>query len=84
MITTLTDAWREFEECYGSEKPLRTMDELREAIHACGLRYEEIDGMFWGAVFDPTGRAQDAWALNTDLTTDDLAKHYFSITGKSK
>jgi len=43
---------------HGNEKPCRSIDELRDLIHACGLRYEEIDGRFWDAAFD-SGWAPD-------------------------
>jgi hypothetical protein len=81
MATTIRDAYREFEEAHGSEYPIRTEDDLRSLIHACGLRYEEIDERFWEAVFDSAGDGDTsgAWAWNPEVPMSAAMKRYADL-----
>lgn len=50
--TTIRDAYQEFVDLHGSEEPVRTMEELRDYIHERGLRYEQLDEVFWAELFE--------------------------------
>jgi hypothetical protein len=58
--TTIDDAWNYFDSTHLVTSPLRTRDELRDYIHAKGLRYEELDGKFWDELFE------SGWHLGED------------------
>lgn len=70
MFATITDAYAHFEELHGGEHPLRSRDDLRDAIHACDLRYEALDQRFWDAVFD------SGWAYDEAVDVDAVAAAY--------
>lgn len=70
MATTITDAYGTFEDLHGGEHPIRSSDELRDAIHAVGLRYEEIDQRFWDAVFETN------WAYDETVDEDAIVAAY--------
>lgn len=80
MTTTIRDAWQEFETAHGSDYPIRTEDELRDLIHACGLRYEQIDERFWEAVFDTAGSdTAAAWAWSLDVPMSEVVERYAAL-----
>jgi hypothetical protein len=72
QFTTITDVYQYFTECFGTESPARTLDELRDLIHAAGLRYEEIDSRFWDLAFgDVESTFVASWAHGqVDWPTD--------------
>jgi hypothetical protein len=41
--TTIRDVYADFAGRLGDAAPVRTLEELREVIHAAGLRYEDCD-----------------------------------------
>lgn len=42
MARTIDDVWNEFQSLYGSEVPVRNKDQLRAALQAAGVRYEQV------------------------------------------
>lgn len=53
-FSSITDAYRYFSELHGSEHPLRSLEELRDAIHANKLQWGNDEGWerFWNMLFD--------------------------------
>ena len=49
---SIADAYRHFCDLHGSDAPWRTDAELRDYIHARGLRYDELDAAFWDGLFE--------------------------------
>lgn len=58
--TTITDAYRIYNELCGVATPPRTLAELRDYIHEQGLRYEDLDEAFWDGMFS------NGWAEGRD------------------
>jgi hypothetical protein len=51
-MNTIQDAWDVFVDLHGGEEPPWTLDQLRDAIHARGWRYEELTRERLGELYD--------------------------------